>query len=667
LTRTPARPDLTTRLWVEPLEQREVPSVTIADIQDQQIANDRPFYIPVTVTNTPSGTVATSVTSSNPAIKAEVLGGGRSVQFDVSGGTGSSAFSGTLTIRLFEDIAPLASQRIVDLINDGFYTGKVFHRIADLLDSNPAADPTNIIVQGGSPNGDGVGGSTRADIVDEFNRDFTFASNGLVAFANARDDNNNSQFFITDLNRPLAQRVEFLNFNHTIFGILTNGFATFNNIRNTPVSGTTPVSPVTITAARVLNPDPNNAVVKLTPASTGFTGTATIAVNSTDSGPAGGSTSDTFVVTAVADTTNSRAFVGAIGDQTTTAGKAVSFTIPFTDIDGDQVTFAVRNSNPGQTDDFSKAPANVSVNIDQATGRVTLTPTAGFTGTVTFKVGVRDQTDRTGQGLDATGNFDTQVLNLRVDPAPPPTVPPPPTTITAEGSPAGSEPRVTVTNPDGSQRFSVVAFAPSFTGGVRTAVLGDVNGDGMPDVVAVPADGGAPVVEILSGNDGTVLSMQTVFEDTFRGGLFVEVNGNQVVVGAGDTGGPRVTVLDATTGAVVQNFFAGPEEFRGGVSVALAPLVSGSSTVNIVTGLGPGAGPVVSVFDVSNAALGGPIGSFFAGPEDDRRGITVGVGDVSPTSNVSQIIVTPIGTLSSQPFDPSQFIALPGATGTPGA
>jgi hypothetical protein len=231
-----------------------------------------------------------------------------------------------------------------------------------------------------------------------------------------------------------------------------------------------------------------------------------------------------------------------------------------------------------------------------------------------------------------------------------------------QGSAAGTEPRVTVTNADGSQRFSVLAFAPSFTGGVRTALLDDVNNDGMQDVVAVPADGGAPIVEILSGSDGKMLSSTTVFEDTFRGGLFLDVKGTQVVVGAGNTGGPRVSLLDATTGKVLQNFFAGPEAFRGGVSVALAPLTS-QTTQHIVTGLGPGAAPVVSVYNAANAASAGPIGTFFAGPEDDRKGITVAIGNVNPATNVKEIAVTSIGG-GTQTFDPSQFMDLNG-TGSP--
>ena len=129
---------------------------------------------------------------------ADVVTGGRSVRFDVSGvDSTNTPFTGSLTVRLFENSAPLATGTIINLVNAGFYNNKIFHRVIP-----------GFVIQGGSPNGDGIGGSTLPDVQDEFNADFTFASNGLVAMANARDDNNNSQFFITDLNLPLASRPE---------------------------------------------------------------------------------------------------------------------------------------------------------------------------------------------------------------------------------------------------------------------------------------------------------------------------------------------------------------------------------------------------------------------------------------------------------------------------
>src|SRR5262249_45557110 len=136
---------------------------------------------------------------------------------------------------------------------------------------------------------------------------------------------------------------------------------------------------------------------------------------------------------------------------------------------------------------------------------------------------------------------------------PPPTSPPPPATttdtFTATGSGAGSDPRVTVTNADGSVRFSVLVFESGFTGGVRIA-RGDVNGDGKEDIVAVPGVGGAPIFKVLDSTTGDVIFSRMVFEDTFRGGLFVSVSDvqglgyAQVLVGAGNGGGPRVTLYD---------------------------------------------------------------------------------------------------------------------------
>jgi cyclophilin family peptidyl-prolyl cis-trans isomerase len=653
------------RLLVELLEAREVPSVTLLNIPDQTVPLDKPVYVPVTVENTPNGVVSTTVQSSNSAaVAAEVLTGGRSVRFLVRGtDSQGQEFTGTLTIRLFETAAPLATQRIVDLANTGFYNGKLFHRVLD-----------NFMIQGGSPNGDGIGGSDLPDVADEFHKDFTFASGGLVAMANAGDDNNDSQFFITDIDVPLAQRPQNLNFNHTIVGLLTEGFDTYQKITSTQVTAqpnppfeqSRPVNPVRILSAVAFN-DTAHAVVRLTPQPGYSGGPVTVTVTSTDADGPTGSATETFAVTGVDDGVNSRPFLGPVpATLTTTEGSPVSLTLPFTDIDGDPARFAVRNYDPTTpANDFTTAPPNLNVQIDQASGTVTLTPAAGFTGTFQFKVGVRAPT-----ASDAAASFDTQVVSLTVNP-PPPTVPPPPPTvpppppaspndgpITAEGSPAGAEARVTVRNQDGSERFSVAPFAPGFIGGVRTAVA-DVTGDGTEDVIAVPGDGGAPMILILDSTTGTVLSSHMVFEDTFRGGLFLDtrrVDGRDhalVVVGAGNTGGPRVTVLDASTGEVVLNFFAGDEAFRGGVTADLGQL-GPDQEVFIVTGMGPGAGPEVTVWDARTAER---VGSFLAGAPDDRGGIRVRV--VESETGPGSILVAPFasaGTDGEQAFDPTEFI-----------
>lgn len=636
------------RLGFDWLEEREVPAVLLRPISEPNIPNDKPVYVPVTVTNTPVGAVTTTVTSSNPAgITAEVVQGGRSVRFDVTGTDRDGVpFSGSLTLRLFEDAAPLASQRIVDLINGGFYANKVFHRIID-----------NFVIQGGSPTGTGTGGSTLPDLPDEYNPQYTFASRGLLAYANATDDNNDSQFFITDIDVPLANRSQSLNFNHTIFGILTDGFDTYQKIVTTAVNGSVPQNAVTIVGAAVFT-DAENAVVKLTPQN-GFTGTANVTVSSADASGAPAAT-QTFATASADDGVNSKPFIPTpVPAQTTTTGTPVTFTVPYTDVDGDPSFIAVRAAGEG----FSGNPSDVTVSINQATRQVTLTPIGTFTGPVDFEVGVRQSS-----AADTEDNYDTQAVRLTISPpppaAPPPVVPPPPPPntgpVTAEGSAPGLPPSVTIRNADGSVRFTVPVFDPAFVGGVRAAVA-DTDLDGDQDVIATAGPGGAPVVLRIDPTTGTVAQTVMVFEDTFRGGLHLRLKDvaglgyAQVLVGAGDTGGPRVTLLDLRRNVVLQNFFAGDQNFRGGVSVDAGEVFDGRGQT-IVTGLGPGAGPVVAFF---NPNTGASLGSFVAGDSTSRTGILVSTGTPDATTGVQPVLVTPTGTadgVQGQSFDAADFV-----------
>jgi len=651
---SPSRKTRCTLSGFEPLEAREVPAVTLGTISQPQIPNDVPVFLPVNVTSVPAGAVTTTVTTNTANVAATVLTGGRSVRFDVSGVDANNApFSGSVTIRLFEDAAPLLTQRVIDLINSGYYNGKEFHRVANLL----GGAQENVIIQGGSPNGDGSGGSALPDLPDEYRSDIRFVSNGLVAAANAGDDGNDAQFFFTDVNRPLTDQIQFLNFNHTIFGVVTDGFDTLLKMRNTPKSGSTPTTDLRINSAAVFT-DTKNAVIKLTPTA-GFTGTANVTVTADDgTGP----TTQSFAVQGVPNpATTTKAFITTpITDQTTTAGTPVTFTVPVTSVSGAATTIAVRSlAFTGTTNTIP----NATVTVDNATNRVTITPNAGFTGTIEFKVGVRVSTQPDNNGTnDAFGNYDTQVLRLTVTAATEtPTPPTDPATgpFTATGSAAGTPGTVTVRNADGSVRYSTTVFE-GFTGGVRVAT-GDVNDDGVDDVVAVPAFGGASTIVVLNSQTGAVIRTATVFENSFRGGLYVQVGDaqnlgyDQVLVGAGDSGGPRVTLLDFKQGTELLNFFAGSETLRGGVDVDLGDVFTGRSQM-IVTAMGPGAGPEVSLYNAGTAAF---VGKFLAGDANDRNGIEVTLGDRSNATAARTIFVMPFGSpegTQGTAYDPAEFI-----------
>ena len=91
---------------------------------------------------------------------------------------------GNVKIKLKPDLAPNHSQRIVDLANEGFYDGVVFHRVIP-----------DFMAQTGDPTGTGQGGSELPDLEEEFNP--MPHVRGSVSMARATDENSaNSQFFI---------------------------------------------------------------------------------------------------------------------------------------------------------------------------------------------------------------------------------------------------------------------------------------------------------------------------------------------------------------------------------------------------------------------------------------------------------------------------------------
>ena len=635
-------------LRLETLEDREVPSVTLGTINQPTIPNNKPIFIPVNVTSTPAGAVTTTVSSDSANVAASIVTGGQSVRFDVTGTDSNGiAFSGSITVRLFANAAPNAAQRMIDLVNSGYYTGKTFPRIIN-----------NFTIQGG--------GTTTSDnsplpsFPDEFNADFTFDSPGVLAFANSGDDTNNSQFFITDPKTLLAQRHTDLNFNYSIVGILTDGFDIYQKMITTPVSSngsgetSAPNNPITITGATVFS-DTKNAVIELKPTSGFGTGTANITVSANDGT---GATPQSFAVAGVADGVNSPPFISTpVPNQTTVAGTAVSFNVAVTDIDGDPTTIAVKDSAFSTT-----TIPNATVTIDQTTKRVTITPAANFTGTITFKVGVRPTS-----ASDTAANYDTQVVTLTVTAAPP-TPGTTPGTFTAQGSAAGTTSIVTVLNADGSVRFSKSVFAPAFLGGVRVAI-GDVNGDGVKDVIAVPGFGGAGVVLVLDSTTGNVVRTLTLYANDFRGGLFLEVGDSrnlgydQVLVGAGNTGGPRITLLDLKLNTVLLNIFTTDFTTRGGVGSLDISDVFRNKGQDIVVGSGPSNSPLVSVF---NATTGQRIGSFAPGTTFDTSGIRVRAGDQDATTGVRPLFVAPFlsppGGFETR-FDPAQFMNPDSPTG----
>jgi FG-GAP-like repeat/FG-GAP repeat len=206
----------------------------------------------------------------------------------------------------------------------------------------------------------------------------------------------------------------------------------------------------------------------------------------------------------------------------------------------------------------------------------------------------------------------------------------------ATGPGAGHSPLVKVTLDTGGENSTVSFFAypRNFTGGVRVAV-GDVNGDGVADIITAPGAGAGPHVKVFDGRmlgqRGALLMSFNAFPGFFRGGVFVaagDVNGDGKadIITALDSGAPSlVRVFDGNNGNLLRSFFAYSPTFLGGVRVAAGD-VNGDGRVDIITGAGAGGGPNVKVFDGVSLTL---LQSFFAYDPGFSGGVFVAAGDVN--------------------------------------
>src|SRR5581483_12100792 len=126
----------------------------------------------------------------------------------------------------------------------------------------------------------------------------------------------------------------------------------------------------------------------------------------------------------------------------------------------------------------------------------------------------------------------------------------------ATGTDAGGGPNVVVYDSTTKQvKFNFFAYAQNFTGGVRVAV-GDVNGDGFPDVITAPGAGGGPDIHVYDGKSGQLIRGFFAFGQDFTGGSFVasaDVNGDgfsDIIIGADAGGGPNVAVFSGKDNSI---------------------------------------------------------------------------------------------------------------------
>ena len=470
---------------MELLEPRQMLTVTLNPINNVQLPGGQVTYVPLTGVDSNNQPITYTFKSTDPNVQLSLQSTtSKTLVLNVSGtdNTGT-AFTGTLELHLFEDLAPITTARIESLVNSGFYNGQDFFRVID-----------GFVAQNS-------GSSGQSSIGPEPTAEIPFTSPGLLSLANTGQANGflgDAQFFITAIDKagstasiPLAEMPQGLqngsSQQFTVFGQLVSGFDTFEKIMSTTVQAnpsfggevSSPTHPITITSASLIT-DTQNAVLKITAPASFDGNSAIITVTATGSG--GQSTQQVFSAAAVINPPQ----IGPVTNQTTTATTPVTFTLQ----SGlnDQTSGAVYRIFDAST---LVEPTNATISINQSTGQVTITPKPGFKGTLNLLAGVRSST-----APDAAVDYDTTDFTLTVtaNPAIKPTLDSVINQTTAEGA----ADNFTLTSTDNGANGVVYKVADATTFGTPANATVSIN-QSTGVVTVTPNAGFVGTINLVAG------------------------------------------------------------------------------------------------------------------------------------------------------------------------
>jgi uncharacterized delta-60 repeat protein len=205
----------------------------------------------------------------------------------------------------------------------------------------------------------------------------------------------------------------------------------------------------------------------------------------------------------------------------------------------------------------------------------------------------------------------------------------------------GGPPTVKIFTPSGSLWRQFNAYGASFRGGVRVAV-GDVTGDGVPDVLTSPGQGGSPIVNVFDGVTGGLVKQIQVYGLSFTLGVNLALgdvmgDGKFELVVAPDVGGaPFVNIFDPNTGTLLRQLLVYGPTFTNGVRVTTGDLIAGGKREVLVAPQTGGA-PFVNIF---NAVTGSRVLQIQAFGLSFTLGLHLATGN-SDGTGADEVVVGP--------------------------
>lgn len=214
------------------------------------------------------------------------------------------------------------------------------------------------------------------------------------------------------------------------------------------------------------------------------------------------------------------------------------------------------------------------------------------------------------------------------------------------GAGPGGVPSVKVYSADNNRLYEFLAYPAGFHGGLDVAT-GDINGDGIDEIITGAGPGSSPQVRVFD-KQGVAQNSFMAFDEKFHGGVHVtaaDLIGDgvaEIITGAGSGGSSRILVFNGS-GEKLYQFFAYNTASRQGVNVAAQPATT-TSPGAIIVSAGPGDKPYVRIFDISGMLQH----EFLAYPEAFQGGVNLDVGNIDALNPGFEIITVPASNGSPQ-------------------
>lgn len=157
------------------------------------------------------------------------------------------------------------------------------------------------------------------------------------------------------------------------------------------------------------------------------------------------------------------------------------------------------------------------------------------------------------------------------------------------GTEKGGGPHVRIFNSNGKLiNPGFFAYGPEFRGGVNVTIA-DLEGDGWYEIIAGAGFGGGPHVRVFASDGRLINPGFFAYDPDFRGGVNVaagDIDGDgidEIITGPGKGGGPHVKSFDKNGNPDGPDFFAFDEKLRNGVKVVVSDIDSDGTAEIIAT------------------------------------------------------------------------------------